>query len=101
MSSLNPKQQFKIAMLAAGIDAPEDIISDGCLHRFKINGKLDGAYVLHETGRAAGYFQDFKQNIKVTWKSTGDFTPLSPAEKQDFAIEVHRQKLIKQAEKKR
>lgn len=86
-------------MLAAGIDPPTSIIPDGDLHRFKIGGKLDGAYVLHLTGRAAGYFQDFKQNIKVTWKISGDFEPLTPSEKRDFAIEAHRQALMRQTEK--
>ncbi|MEI6333687.1 MAG: toprim domain-containing protein [Methylococcaceae bacterium] len=99
MQALNPEQQFKMAMLAAGIDPPTSIIPDGELHRFKIGGKLDGAYVLHLTGRAAGYFQDFKQNIKVTWKISGDFTPLTPSEKRDFAIEAHRQALMRQTEK--
>lgn len=99
MHSLNPEQQFKTAMLDAGIEAPDVIICDGQLHRFKIDGKLNGAYVLHMDGRPAGYFEDFKQGIKASWKLTGDFTPLSPAEKQDLAIEYHRQNLIKQAAK--
>jgi len=51
---------FKAAMLDAGIQAPDNIIADGSLHRFKIDGKLNGAYVLHLDGTPAGYFQDFK-----------------------------------------
>lgn len=92
------KQQFTNAMLDAGITPPETIIGDGLLHRFKTNGKLNGRYVLHTDGRPAGYFQDFKQGIKVRWKMGGDFKPFTPAERRAFAIERQRQEIARQAE---
>jgi len=46
--------------------APENIIADRTLHRFKIDGKTNGTYCLHLDGRPAGYFEDFKQGIKTT-----------------------------------
>ena len=91
-------QQFKNAMLDAGIEAPEFIIGDGHLHRFKIAGKLNGAYVLHLDGKAAGYFQDFKQGIKESWKADGNFQPLSLFQRRAFAIERQRQQVERQAE---
>jgi len=54
-------ESFKAAILENGVTPPETIVGDGNLHRFKIDGKLNGAYVLHLDGRAAGYFEDFKQ----------------------------------------
>lgn len=76
---------FKQAMLDVGITPPDEIIPDGHLHRFKIDGKLNGAYVLHLDGRAAGYFQDFKQGIKETWKAEGYTKRLTDAERRAFA----------------
>lgn len=98
-TSVDAKSQFMAAMLDNLGYAPESIIGDGSLHRTKdSNGKTNGAYVLHLDGRAAGYFQDFKQGIKQNWKIEGDFKPLSQAERQAFAIERQRQTLERQAE---
>lgn len=91
-------QQFKNAMLEAGIEAPESIIGDGKLHRFKIAGKLDGAYALHLDGKPAGYFQDFKQDIKKNWKLDGKFQPLSLIQRQQFAFDRQRQEAERNAE---
>jgi putative DNA primase/helicase len=77
---VNIESQFKNAMLSAGITPPECIIADGKLHRFKIDGKLNGAYVLHMDEPPAGYFQDFKQGIKSTWHSGGRNAKLSKAD---------------------
>lgn len=68
----NTIDEFKNAMLDHGVIPPDHIIGDGLLHRFKIDGKLNGAYVLHLDGQPAGYFEDFKQKIKSTWKGSGE-----------------------------
>ncbi|MGZ8258792.1 MAG: toprim domain-containing protein [Methylotenera sp.] len=78
-------QQFKNAMRDNSITPPETIIGDGSIHRFKIAGKMNGAYVLQLDGIAAGYFQDFKQGIKVRWKQAGKFMPLSEFQRQELA----------------
>jgi len=94
-------ESFKTAMLDAGIIPPDVVIADGSLHRFKNDqGKLNGWYRLHADGVAAGAFGDWKQHIKERWKMDGAFKKLTDAEKQDFAIERHRQSLIRQAEEK-
>ena len=79
-------EQFKTAMFDAGIQAPDNIIADGSLHRFKIDGKLNGAYVLHLDGTPAGYFQDFKQGIKQNWKAHTSKRQFSDAERQAFKV---------------
>ena len=91
-------EPFKNAMCDAGTTPPDVIIADGHLHRYKIDGKLTGWYSLHVDGIAAGAFGDWKQGIKERWKMAG--RKLTDAERQDFAIECHRQKLIRQAEEK-
>lgn len=92
-------QQFKSFMLDSLGYAPEFIIGDGSLHRMKDNnGKLNGAYTLHTNGRPAGYFQDFKQHIKESWKADGNFQPLSLIQRRAFAIERQRQETERNAE---
>lgn len=79
--------------------APENIIADRTLHRFKIDGKTNGAYCLHLDGRPAGYFEDFKQGIKTTWKASGGFIPLSEYKRQQNAkkrLEDDRQRQAKE-----
>lgn len=63
--------QFRQAMQAAGIRYSGEIIADGALHRFYVDGhkhgSQNGAYTLHLDGYPAGWFQDFKSGISKTW----------------------------------
>ena len=94
-------EQFKNAMLDRIGYAPETIIGDGHLHRVKDeSGKLNGAYVLHLDGRAAGYFEDFKQGIKERWKMAGDFRPPTAEERRTFAIDRQRQQAERETAEK-
>ncbi|MGZ8910996.1 MAG: toprim domain-containing protein [Methylococcaceae bacterium] len=94
----NVVDRFKTAMLDAGITPPDNIIGDGQLHRFKIDGKLNGAYVLHLDGRAAGYFQDFRQGIKQNWKQACKFVPFSEFQRQALKAQCQREQAERQAE---
>lgn len=96
-TSTDAIEQFKAAMQEAGILPPENIIGDGALHRFKIEGKLNGWYSLHLDGKAAGSFGDWKQGIKERWKLAGNFKPPTDAERKAFAIERQRQEAERQA----
>jgi putative DNA primase/helicase len=98
VSCIGRVQAFKNAMLDAGMTPPDNLVGDGKLHRFNIDGKLNGAYVLHLDGRAAGYYQDFKQGIKEWWRLDGDFKPLTLAERQAFVIERQSQALEREQE---
>jgi putative DNA primase/helicase len=92
-------QQFKNSMMDSIGYAPDFIIGDSNLHRIKDDsGKLNGAYVLHLNGRAAGYFQCFKQGIKENWKADGKFQPLSQLQRRQFAIDRQRQDAERNAE---
>lgn len=69
-------EQFREAMQVAGIAYSGEIIPDGQLHRFHIEGhkkgSLNGAYRLYIDNRPAGYFQDFKSGISQKWRSSGN-----------------------------
>jgi putative DNA primase/helicase len=61
---------------------------------------LNCAYVFHPDGHPAGYFQDFRQGIKIFWKFEGDYKPPTEAERKAYAIERQRQTEQRQAEEK-
>jgi putative DNA primase/helicase len=66
---------FASAMLDAGICPPDEIVADGRLHRFHIEGQRrgsqNGAYVLHSDGRPSGWFQDFVSGVSGKWSASG------------------------------
>jgi putative DNA primase/helicase len=70
-------EQFRAAILAAGIEPPKNIVADGKLHRFSTNGdRKDNAgwYVLHLDGLPAGAFGDWRSNINKTWCAASETT---------------------------
>src|SRR5659263_15322 len=67
--------QFRQAMIAAGLTTPTEIIDDGVIHRFSTNGKPrdeSGWYCLHSDGIAAGVFGDWREGFTQTWCSKSD-----------------------------
>lgn len=68
-------QQFREYISAHGILFSGEIIPDGKLYRFHIEGHKrgtrNGAYVLHASKYPAGWFMDFKSGISQTWRSSG------------------------------
>lgn len=80
---MNIEQNFRDAVFVGIGYAPDHIIGDGSLHRFKdADGKVNGAYVLHLDNRPAGYFQCHKQGIKQKWKADSSFMPFSDYQRQ-------------------
>ena len=76
-------EQFRDAMTAAGLTAPDVIEDDGQRHRFATNRrKADGAgwYVLHADGIPAGVFGDWRTGLTVSWCGTS-FDSMSKAER--------------------
>ncbi len=83
-------EQFRAAMLEAGITPPEDIRADGNLHRYPTNGKRgddSGWYVLHLDGIPAGRFGEWRLGTDETWRADIGRS-LSPEEER-----VHRERL--------
>lgn len=73
-------------MRVAGITPPDEIIADGKLHRFHVegdrHGSKNGAYTLHLDGVPAGYFENFKTGAKTTWKANGGEWRMDQASKR-------------------
>jgi putative DNA primase/helicase len=82
-------EQFRDAILAAGIEPPKNIVADGKIHRFSSSGNRNDAagwYVLHLDGPPAGAFGDWRTNINETWcaESETSLTVEQRAELQQF-----------------
>ena len=70
-----PITDFAAAMAESGLPPPT-IIPDGYLHRFNITGDrpgtLNGYYVFHLDGVAAGAFGSWKTGLYTTWSARTD-----------------------------
>jgi len=90
---LNPIDAFRDAMTAAGLRTSDEIIPDGKIHRFTVDGdkprSLNGWYVLHDDGVPAGAFGSWKHDISSSWcaKSEQEFTP---TERAEYAAKMER-----------
>lgn len=85
-----PTEQFRAAMLAAGLTPPDEIQADGTLHRFSTSGKArddSGWYVLHGDGIPAGAFGCWREGFTQQWCSKSPDT-MTQAER-----EAHRQRV--------
>jgi putative DNA primase/helicase len=79
---LDPVQQFRDAIRAAGVTPPDVIEADGKLWRFSSNGKRGdsaGWYLLFGDGIPAGCFGDWRTGFTQTWRADIGRT-LTPAE---------------------
>ncbi|GAB3480285.1 DUF3987 domain-containing protein [Polaromonas eurypsychrophila] len=86
----DPIEHFRLAIAAAGLEAPDSINADGAIHRFSTNGKRgddSGWYMLHTDGIAAGAFGCWRTGLQLTWCAKSD-TVLTDAER-----EAHRQRI--------
>lgn len=86
----DPNEQFRAAILAAGLTPPDEIHADGKLHRFPSSerrGDDSGWYVVHTDGVPAGAFGCWREGLTQHWCSK---TPeaMTPVER-----EAHRQKV--------
>ena len=95
-------QNFRTAMLDAGLTPPDVIEADGQLHRFHVEGDKPGTrngyYVLHLDGRAAGIFGSWKTGLRSTWAADGK--RMSDTEREAFALLIEAAKIKAQAERR-
>jgi putative DNA primase/helicase len=71
----NPIDQFRLAIAAAGLTPPTEIIDDGAIHRFSTGGNpthKNGWYMLHTDGLPAGAFGDWRVGFTQKWSSKAD-----------------------------
>lgn len=88
---------FTDDMRANGIQyPPTEVIADGELHVFSPSGKKGdsaGRYVLHSDGIPSGYYQDFRQGLKITWSAGKSGAPtMTPAELAAHRDRINQQK---------
>ncbi len=86
----DPTEQFRAAILAAGLTPPDDMVADGLLHRFPTNGRRgddSGWYVLHDDGMPAGAFGCWRSGLQSSWCAKAD-SDMTAAER-----EAHRQRI--------
>ena len=70
-------EQFRLAIAAAGLTPPTEIIDDGAIRRFSTSGKpthKNGWYMLHTDGIAAGAFGDWREGFTQNWCSKANTT---------------------------
>ena len=86
----NTLDEFRQAIMAAGLEAPDVIHDDGAIHRFNPSGRRGGAsawYVLHSDGVAAGSSGCWREGLQSTWCAKSDNT-MTAAER-----DAHRQRI--------
>ena len=94
---------FRDAMLGAGLTPPDHIEADGKVHRFSTNGKRSDAagwYCLHLDGLPAGIFGDWRQGLTVTWCSKSD-EAMTPAERAAMRETIRALLVQRQADQQR
>lgn len=72
---MNNIDNFRQAMMAAGLEAPDMIIDDGKIHRFSPSGRghdKAGWYVLHGDGIPAGSFGNWRGDLTQSWCAKSD-----------------------------
>ena len=95
----SPLEQFRQAITAAGLEAPDDIQGDGVIHRFSPSGRGSdkaGWYMLHMDGIPAGAFGDWRSDIQSTWCAKSD-TAMTAAELADHRQRVKAMKVQREA----
>lgn len=88
-------EQFRSAMLDAGIRYNGDIKTDAGLQRFTIDGdkpkSLNGWYTLHTDGIPAGEFGSWKSGLSSSWCAKKS-TEITPEERKAIAERAERAK---------
>jgi putative DNA primase/helicase len=98
---MNHISEFRDAIAASGLTAPDNIIDDGKIHRFSSSGRKGdtaGWYILHGDGIPAGRFGcNRNTDIDVTW-SQKQTTPLTDEQRAEYKRKMHQAKQARDAE---
>jgi putative DNA primase/helicase len=85
---LEIEQQFKTAMEAAGLGGATEIIGDGKIQRYTVDGDRKGSengwYILHLDDTPAGSFGSWKTGEKHSWSSK-EKRPINPEDRSRWA----------------
>ena len=95
--------QFRDAIRGAGLNAPDEIVADGRLHRFATNGKRTddaGWYIVFADGVPAGRFGCWRSDIDETWSATPE-QQLSSADREKLRRSAEAAKRARDADLER
>ncbi len=98
-----PEDQFREAMLKAGVQPPDEIILDGQLRRFRPDPKKhdrSGWYVGHADGICTMIWGDWRQGIEQTIKATIN-RPYTVADEMAHVARVAAAKAARDLERKK
>lgn len=101
----NPVRDFLGAMADAGIPAhdPADIVADGRLHRYRVEGdkpgSLNGWFVLYLDGIPSGVFGSWRAGFSQTWCARNR-ADLSPGERAELARRMEAARAARDAEQR-
>lgn len=90
IATSNTLDEFRQAITAAGLEAPDVIHDDGAIHRFSPGGRRGGAsgwYMLHSDGTPAGAFGCWREGLQSNWCAKSD-NAMTAAER-----DAHRQRI--------
>lgn len=94
---------FRAALLQAGLQIKDEVIADGRLHRFNVQGERPGSkngwYILYCDGVSAGAFGSWRTGFKGTWCAKAENT-LSAVERREFSDTIKRAQKAREAEEK-
>lgn len=100
-----PQPDFKSAMSEAGLVIKDAIISDGKLHRFRVEGDKAGSengwYVFYGDSLPAGAFGCWKRGISETWCAKTDRELTQAQREQNRCRMIEAQKVRETEETKR
>lgn len=98
---MDATNQFRVAMLAAGLTPPHELTPDGTLHRFANSGKprdTSGWYVLHLDGVAAGVFGCWRAGFSETWCAKQSDT-MTDSEREAHRLHIKAMRAAREADK--
>lgn len=95
---------FRAAMADAGLSTEDEIVADGKLHRFDVEGDRRGSengwYVLYIDEHPAGAFGSWKTGEKQTWTAKVD-RKLTGVERKQLEKRITEQRKVRDEEEKR
>lgn len=102
-----PQPDFKSAMSAAGLPTKDQIIPDGKLHRFHVEGDKAGSengwYVFYGDSLPAGAFGCWKRGISETWcaKPDRELTQAQREQNRRRMVEAQKAREVEETERRR
>ena len=96
----DPIENFRLAIAAAGLEAPKFIQADGAIHRFSTIGRRgddSGWYSLHTDSIPAGSFGCWREGLTQTWCAKSD-SAMSDAERVAHRQSIKAMKVQREAD---